>query len=104
MFYGYFKDLSRRTFVDKILHDKAFDIAKDPEHDGYQHRLASVVSKFFDKKTSGSGIKEENITNEELAEELQNPIIRKVNKRKVHSHFIDNIWGGGGGAIFKKFK
>ena len=42
------------------------------------------------KKTYGSGIK--NISNKELAEELHKPIIRNVNKRKVHSSFIDNIW------------
>ena len=41
---------------------------------------------FLIKKTSGSGIKNENISNKELAEELQN-------KRKVHSSFIHNIWG-----------
>ena len=47
---GYFKDLNRRTFADKILRDKAFNIAKDPTYDGYQRRLASMVYRFFDKK------------------------------------------------------
>ena len=89
--YGDFKDLNRRTYADKVLRDKAFDIAKDPKYDGYQ--LASMVYNFFDKKTSGSGIKNENISNKQLAEELQKPIIRKFNKRKVHSPFIGNIWG-----------
>ena len=50
-----------------------------------------MVNKFIDKKTSGRGIK--NISNKELAEELHKPITRKFNKRKVHSPFIDNIWG-----------
>ena len=50
-----------------------------------------MVYKFFDKKTSGSGIKNENISNKELVEKLHKPIIRKFNKRKVQS-FIDNIW------------
>ena len=45
------------------------------------------------KKTSGSGIKNENISNKELAEELHKPITWKFNKRKIHSPFIDNIWG-----------
>ena len=49
--------------------------------------------KFFDKKTSGSSIKNENISNEELAEKLHKPVIRTFNKRKVDSPFIDNIWG-----------
>ena len=55
--------------------------------------LASQVYKVFDKKTSGRGIKNENISNKELAEELHKPINRNFNKRKVHSPFIDNIWG-----------
>ena len=37
--------------------------------------------------------KNENITNKKLADELHKPMIRKFNKRKVHSSFIDNIWG-----------
>ena len=50
-----------------------------------------MVYIFFDKETSDSGIK--NIPNKELAEELHKRIIIKFNKRKVHSHFIENIWG-----------
>ena len=52
-----------------------------------------MVYKFFDKKTSGSDIKNTNILNKELAEELRKPIIREYNKRKVQSSFIDNILG-----------
>ena len=47
----------------------------------------------FDKKTSGSNIKNENMLNKELAEELHKPNIRKFKKRKLHSSFIDSIWG-----------
>ena len=50
MAYGGFKDLARRTAADKVLRDKAFNIAKDPKYDGYQRRFASMVYKFFDKK------------------------------------------------------
>ena len=64
MAYGDFKDLTKRTTSNKILRDKVFNIAKNPKYDGYQRRLASVVYKFFDKKTSGSGIKNENISNQ----------------------------------------
>ena len=46
---GDFKDLARRTASDKILHDKAFNIAKNLKCDGYQRSLASVVYKLFDK-------------------------------------------------------
>ena len=50
MAYGDFKILTRRTASDKILRDKAFNIAKNPKYDGYQRGHASVVYKFFDKK------------------------------------------------------
>ena len=100
MTYGDFKDLTRRTVSDKILRDKAFNIAKNPKFDGYQGGLASMIYNFYDEKTSGrsttlankSAIKNENISNKELAEELHKLIIRKFKKRKVHSSFIDNIW------------
>ena len=93
MAYGDFKDLNRRTFGDKVLREKAFNIVKDPKYDGCQRRLLSMVYKLCDKKTSGKGIKNENNSNKELAEELYKLIIRKFNKRKVDSPFIDNIWG-----------
>ena len=48
---------------------------------------------FFEKTTSGSGIKNENMSDQQLAEELYKPIIRNFGKRKVHSPFIDKIWG-----------
>ena len=93
MDYGEFEDLTRRSASDKILFDKAFNIAKNSKYDGYQRGLASMVYKFFNKKASGSGIKNENISNTKLAEELHKSIIRKFNERNVHSPFIDNIWG-----------
>ena len=37
-------------FADKVLRDKAFNIAKDPKYNGYQRSLASMVYKVFDKK------------------------------------------------------
>ena len=76
MAYGDFKDLTRRTDSKKLIRDQAFNIATNPR-----------------KKTSGSGIKNENISNKELAEELHKPIIRKFKRRKVYSYFIDNGWG-----------
>ena len=82
MAYGDFRDLTRRTFADKVLGDKAFNIAKDPKYNEYQRALASMVYKCFDKKSSDSGIKNENISNKELTEELHKPIIKKFNKKK----------------------
>ena len=49
MAYGDFKDLARKTASDKILRDKAFNIAKNPKYDGYQRGLASIIYKFFNK-------------------------------------------------------
>ena len=70
------KDLTKRTVADKILKNKALDIAKDPKNDGYQRGLASMVYRFFDSKVSGSGAKLIP-QNEQLANELHKPIIRK---------------------------
>ena len=52
MAYGDFKDLARRAASDKFLRDKAFNIAKNHKYDGYQRGLASMVYKFFDKKSA----------------------------------------------------
>ena len=76
--YRAFKDLERRTASDKVLRDKAFNIAKNPKYDGYQRGLASVVYNFFDKKSKGSDINIPLDFNEQLAEELHKPIIRKL--------------------------
>ena len=54
--YGDFKDLARRIASDKVLRDKAFSIAKNPNYYGYQRGLASMVCKFFDKKYAGGGV------------------------------------------------
>ena len=48
--------------------------------------------KYFDKKTSGGAIKTEVMPNQQLAEDLHQSIIRKLEKWKVHLSFIDNIW------------
>ena len=56
MAYGYFKELARRTAPNKVLRDKAFNIAKNPKYDGYQRGIASMVYKFFDKKSKGNGV------------------------------------------------
>ena len=67
MAYGDFKDLKRRTFSNKVLRDKAFNIAKNPKYDEYQRGLASMVYKFFDKKLKSGGVNIEVKHNEQLA-------------------------------------
>ena len=113
--YAYHKDLINRTEVDKALRDKAYTIASNPEYDGYQRGLASMVYEFFDKKSTaeptagpsalarsslertGNGFKTlkntTKLSSPILADELHKPIVRNFNKRKVYSQFKDNIWG-----------
>ena len=91
MAYGKSKDLAKKIQSDKVLRDKAFKIASDPKYDGYQRGLASMVYKFFDKKSGGGRIINE--PNYQLADELHKPVIKKIKKRKVYSSFRDNIWG-----------
>ena len=84
MAYGKSKDLVKRTQSDKVLRNKAFKIASDSKYDGYQRGLASIVYKFFDKKSKGSGI-----TNEfsyQSVNELHKPIIKKLKKEKCILH------------------
>ena len=87
--YADHKDLTKS---DKVLRDRAYNIASNPEYDGYQRGLASMVYKFFDKKSMGSGVKKlQNTTKSSslersssiLADELHKPVIKKFNKRKV---------------------
>ena len=100
MAYGDFKDLAKRTAADKVLRKKVFNIAKDLKYDGYQRGLASMVYKFFDKKTKGSGVTmpanksavKSIPQNEQLAEKLHNPITKKFKKRKAFSAFKNYIW------------
>ena len=103
--YADHKDLINRTEADKVLRDKAYDMASNPKYNGYQRGLASMVYKFFDKKSTaepsslertGCGFKKLKNTARSssiLADERHKPIIRKFDKRKVYSQFKDNIWG-----------
>ena len=66
---------------------------KNPKYDGYQGGLPSMVYNFFCKNSSGNGIKNENISNKQLAKELNKSMIRNFDKGKIYSPFIGNIWG-----------
>ena len=97
-----FEDLTRRTASEKVLRNKAFNIAKNSKYDEYQRGLASMVYNFFDKKfalladksAAGSGVANNEIKQHlQLAEELHKPIIRNFKKGIVYSGFKDNIWG-----------
>ena len=100
-------DMTTRSRVsDKMLHDKSFNFTKNPKNDGCQSALVSMIYKVFDKKSaslarlktlamrdksaSGSSINNENISDKELAQGLQNSMIKSFKRRKVLSSFIDN--------------
>ena len=75
---GKTKDLVKRTQSDQVLKDKAFKIASDSKCDGYQRGLALMVYKFFDKKSSGSGIVNE--PNYQVAMNLINQLLENFKK------------------------
>ena len=90
-----FKSLEKRTPSDIVLKNKALKIASNPKYNGYKRVLASMVYKFFDKKSKGAGLKENQgnfLQNSQLGEELHKAIVRKFKKRKPYSAFKDNIW------------
>ena len=74
------------------MYDKSFIIFKNPNNDGCQIGILSMVYIFFDEKTSGRPISNLIMSNKGLAEELHKPIIRKFKQRIVYLSFIDNIW------------
>ena len=90
MAYGKSKDLAKRTQTDKVLRDKAFKIESDPKYGGYQRGLASMVYKFFDKKSAQSCVatsfanKSPTERNYQLSNELNKPIIRHL----IEENFI----------------
>ena len=93
MAYNKYKDLEKRTQSDRVLKNKAFKIASDPRYNGCERGLASMLYKFFDIKSKGAGISIELHSNEQLANELHKPIIKKFKKRKVYSSYKDSICG-----------
>ena len=93
--YTKYKDRANRRQSDIVLKNKALKIATDLRVNGYQRRLASMVYKFFNERTKGSGINNKGnlLVNSQLAEELHKTIIKNFKRRKVYSSFKDNIWG-----------
>ena len=76
--YFHSKDLVNRNISDKILKNRAYEIARDHNYDGYQRALTGIFYKFFDKKT-GLGMS----INEQLAEKLDKTVIKIFERRKV---------------------
>ena len=85
MAYGDYKDFKKRMIADKVLRDKAFNITCDQKYDGYQRGLASMFYKFFDKKSSGSGI------TAVKPDELQ---LSKKSRKEKFIHGLETIFEG----------
>ena len=91
---GDFKDLTRRTASDKILRDKALNVAKNPKYDGCQRGFASLIYKIFDKKSSGGGIKNKIVSNKELIiRRITQTIYRKIRKKTSTLNFYRQYLG-----------
>ena len=94
--YNKYKDLKGRTQSDIVLKNKAYKIATNPNYDGFQRALASMVWKFFNERSKGILSKKilgSGIENKRSVDELRKPIIENFKRRKVYSSFKDNIWG-----------
>ena len=83
--YEDFKELAKRTALDKNLKDKPFNIAKNPKNEGYQRELASMDYNFFHKKSANSGVAtftNKSARHKQLAEDIHKPIIRNLEKKQ----------------------
>ena len=80
------KDLAKITISDKVLQDRACEIARNGKYERYQRAIASMVNKFFDKIIGSGGS-----VNKQLAKELRKPVIKKFKRRKVYGRFKSNM-------------
>ena len=83
--------MAKRTQSDKVLKDKAFEIANNPKYDGCQRGLASMFYTFFDKKSTGSGIKNEIKQNRQQMN-FTNQLLEKLKIEKF-IHHLKTIFG-----------
>ena len=89
------KNLAKRTILDTILKNKikiiTYKIAVNVKYDGYQRWLASMVYRYFDKKTGLGEIETSKAgasVNEELVQELDKPVIKKIKRKKLYARKI----------------
>ena len=75
---------------DKVLRDKAFNVANTPKYDEYQRGIASMVYNFFDRKSEGGGlIIKLNEMNNQL-KNYTNQLLEKFKKEDFIHHFLTN--------------
>ena len=82
------KDLVQKTISDKILEERAYEVDRNPNYNGYQRRLATIIYEIFDNKAE-SGAKAS--VYEDLDQELHKTVIKKFKKKKVYARFKDII-------------
>ena len=92
MGYEDFKDLTRRATSDKILRDKAFNIAENSKYDGYKKGLASVIYKFFDKKLLIAVLKMRTFQTKSQLKNYKDQLLGNSRNEK-HSQFSWTIFG-----------
>ena len=90
MAYGKSKDLVKRTQSDKVLKNKAFKIASNPNYDGYQRGLASTFYKFFDKKLKEVVLLMNQIIKWHM--NFTNQLLENLKKEKF-IHLVETIFG-----------
>ena len=90
MAYGKTKDLVKRTQSDKVLKDKAFKIASNPNYDGYQRGLASMFYKFFDKELKEVVLLMNQIIKWHM--NFTNQLLENLKKEKF-IHLVETIFG-----------
>ena len=81
------------------MKDRAYEIATNCKYDGYQRAFSRLVYEFFDKKT-GLGVS----VNEQLAEELHKPVIKRFERRKLSRRFKDKIFAADLDYCFLRIK
>ena len=69
------------------MNNKTYKIAKNRGYDGYQEELATMIYQFFVKKTGP-----EITVNQQLAKDLQKPVIKKIKRKQVNFSFKGNNW------------
>ena len=87
--YADHKDLINRTEADKVLKDKAYDIASNPKYDGYQRGLAGMVYKFFDKKSREVELRE--IRQSQVLQYLLMNFINLLLENLIKEKYIRNL-------------
>ena len=75
------------------MKDRAYEIVRNCKYDGYQRALASMVYNIFDKKSTGSGSNKQSESKCKSAEELHEPVTKKLKRRKVYARFKKKYFG-----------